>query len=207
MLDYKKASDKELLRLVVREKVNESVVDDLFKEFKTIDRLIATADETELTKIKNIGSIRASQIKAIYELAYRLYKKEYRSELTITSPEDVARIVTPEMRFLKKEHFRILLLNTKNQVINIHTVSVGTLNSSLVHPREVFNIAIKYSSASIICVHNHPSGNPQPSREDISITNRLIESGDILGIRILDHVVVAYGTDKYVSLKEMGYMD
>ena len=106
-----------------------------------------------------------------------------------------------EMEHLKKEHFKIVMLDTKNQIIATEEVSIGNLNSSIVHPREVYKEAIKRSSASIILVHNHPSGDPTPSKEDINITRRLVECGELLGIRVLDHVII--GKKKHISLKEM----
>jgi DNA repair protein RadC len=105
-----------------------------------------------------------------------------------------------EMRYYKKEYFKIVLLNTKNEIISSENVSIGTLNSSLVHPREVFIMAIKKSAASIVLLHNHPSGNSQPSKEDISITKRLSEAGKIIGIDVIDHIILGNGT--YTSLKE-----
>ena len=207
MIDYKKASDEELLRLVVRERRNENVVDDLLREFNTIDCIIATSTEEELLKIKNVGTIRAKQIKGIFELAYRLYTREYTDRRIIKSPYDAAIVVMADMRFLKKEYFKVILLNTKNQIIGVHDVSIGSLNSCIVHPREVFALAIKHSAAAIIIVHNHPSGNVSPSTEDISITRRLIEAGKVIGISVLDHVIVGYGTDRYCSLKEERHLD
>lgn len=212
-MDYKQASDKELLKILVRERNGETVVDDLFNEFNIIDSIIATSTEEELIKIKNIGISRAKQIKAAFELANRLYTREFTNKISIKSPKDVVNIVLPEMRFLQKEYFKILLLNTKNQVIGNYDVSIGSLNASIVHPREVFNLAIKRSAASIICIHNHPGGSgsgnckPTPSKEDLSVTERLVEAGKVIGINVLDHVIVAYGSNKYTSFKEEGYMD
>lgn len=105
-----------------------------------------------------------------------------------------------DMKFLNKEHFRVILLNTKNQIISIEEISIGNLNSSIVHPREVFNIAIRRSANSIILVHNHPSGDSTPSTEDINITRRLIEAGNIIGIKVLDHIII--GDNNYTSLKQ-----
>jgi DNA repair protein RadC len=109
-----------------------------------------------------------------------------------------------EMLGLQKEYFNTILLNTKNQILAIEEISVGSLNSSIVHPREVFNPAIKKSAGSIILVHNHPSGDPTPSREDIDVTARLIEAGKILGIHVLDHIII--GNNNYVSFKERGLL-
>src|SRR5690606_368061 len=109
-------------------------------------------------------------------------------------------LIMEEMRYLKKEHFRIAILDTKNHIIAIEEISIGNLNSSIVHPREVFNIAIRRTANSIILIHNHPSGDPTPSREDINITNRLIEAGNIIGIKVLDHIII--GDNRYLSFRE-----
>ncbi|MCL6614990.1 MAG: DNA repair protein RadC, partial [Firmicutes bacterium] len=114
----------------------------------------------------------------------------------------VSGLVMEEMRFLDREQFRIILLDAKNHVLGIRVVSVGSLSSSIVHPREIFKEAIARSSAAIILVHNHPSGDPTPSHEDIEVTRRLVEAGRLLGIEVLDHVVV--GDNRYVSFKEKG---
>ena len=106
-----------------------------------------------------------------------------------------------EMKYFKKEHFRTLNLDTKNQIISIEEISIGNLNSSIVHPREVFNMAIKKSANSIILVHNHPSGDPTPSKEDIDVTYRLISAGDIIGIKVLDHIIIGY--DRVISMKQL----
>jgi DNA repair protein RadC len=105
-----------------------------------------------------------------------------------------------DMRYLKKEYFKIIILDTKNKVLDVCTISIGSLNSSIVHPREVFHEAVKKSAASILLVHNHPSGETQPSREDINITKRLIEAGELMGIKVLDHIIIGDGV--YLSFKE-----
>ncbi len=123
---------------------------------------------------------------------------------SIRSPEDGANYVMNDMRFLSQEHFVCLYLNTKNQVLHKQTIFIGSLNASIVHPREVFKEAFRRSAASIICVHNHPSGDPTPSREDIEVTKRLVECGRIIGIDVLDHLII--GEKKFISLKEKGYL-
>lgn len=163
---------------------------------------IADASIEELSKIKGIGLAKSVQIKAAVELGRRISSYTQRDIITINTPKDVKNLVMEEMRFLEKEHFRVILLNIKNQLISIEDISVGSLNSSIVHPREVFKPAIKRSSASMILVHNHPSGDPTPSVEDIDITKRLIEAGKILGIEVLDHVII--GNGNYISIKEKG---
>ena len=103
-----------------------------------------------------------------------------------------------------EEHFCILCLNTKNKIVGVHTISIGSLNASIVHPREVFKAALLNNASGIICLHNHPSGDPEPSRDDIETTHRLVNAGNILGVKVLDHVII--GDDRYVSLKEQGAM-
>lgn len=132
--------------------------------------------------------------------------KRYDMEKIVRSPEDAVDIINEVMDFqnLPNEHFVIFTLSTKNEVIGIHTVHVGSVNASIVHPREVFQRAILNNASSIILFHNHPSGNPSPSQEDIQVTRRLVEGGKMLGIDVLDHLIVGYG--KFVSLKEKGYL-
>lgn len=154
----------------------------------------------ELTLIPGMGMAKSCQIIAAIELGKRIATKPKRKKINIKSPGEVASLFLEEMRYLKKEYFKVLLLNTKNEIIMIETISVGNLNSSVVHPREVFCTAIKKSACSIIAVHNHPSGNPEPSRSDVDITQRLAESGELLGIKLIDHLII--GDGNYVSLKE-----
>lgn len=158
----------------------------------------------ELTAIRGIGPAKAVQLRAGIELGRRLSREGRETRLTVRRPQDAADYLMEELRYLKKEHFICLFLNTKNQLIAQETLSVGTLNASLVHPREVFRAAIKCSSASLICVHNHPSGDPTPSPEDVTLTRRLVEAGELVGIDVLDHIVI--GEQQFISLKEQGLM-
>ncbi|OIJ10269.1 hypothetical protein BKP35_14320 [Anaerobacillus arseniciselenatis] len=158
----------------------------------------------ELKKIKGIGDTKAVQLLAAIELGSRVHKLQMEDRIIIRSPEDVSNYVMEDMRFLTQEHFVSLYLNTKNHVIHKKTIFIGSLNASIVHPREVFKEAFRYSAASIICLHNHPSGDPAPSREDIEVTKRLAESGKVVGIELLDHIII--GDQKFVSLKEKGYV-
>lgn len=158
----------------------------------------------ELIGINGIGPAKAVQLKAAIELGRRMAASRVGDRVVIRSPRDAAELLAEQLRYLQKEHFVCLFLNTKNQVIAQETLSIGSLNASIVHPREVFRAAIKYGSASIVCAHNHPSGDPAPSPEDIAITKRLVESGRIVGIDVLDHIVV--GDGHFVSLKEQGMM-
>ncbi|WP_283246416.1 DNA repair protein RadC [Paenibacillus sp. Marseille-Q4541] len=158
----------------------------------------------ELIQIKGIGPAKAIQLKAGIELGQRLAQARLPVKPTIRNPRDAAELLMEQLRYLQKEHFVCLFLNTKNHVIAQETLSMGSLNASIVHPREVFRAAIKCSSASIVCAHNHPSGDPTPSPEDIQLTRRLLEAGEIVGIEVLDHVII--GDGKFVSLKEQGFI-
>lgn len=158
----------------------------------------------QLTAIKGIGTAKALQIKAGIELGRRLARSSMEQTVKIRSPKDAADYMMEDMRYLQKEHFVCLFLNTKNQVLAEEILSMGSLNASIVHPREVFRAAIKRSSASIICLHNHPSGDPSPSPEDVQLTQRLVQAGELIGIEVLDHVII--GDRRYVSLKEQGLM-
>lgn len=156
----------------------------------------------ELEHVHGIGPAKAAQVKAALELGKRSVCADPATRPVINSPADVADLVMEEMRGLDREHFRIMYLSTRNNVLGISSVSVGSLNSSIVHPRECFKEAIRRNANTIILLHNHPSGDPSPSREDMDITKRLAEGGRILGIEVLDHVII--GDKKYVSLKEQG---
>lgn len=158
----------------------------------------------ELVSIKGIGPAKAVQIKAGIELGHRISNSKLPDPVIIRRPEDAAYHVMEQLRYLQKEHFICLFLNIKNHIIAQETLSIGSLNASIVHPREVFRAAIKCSSASIVCVHNHPSGDPTPSSEDIAITERLCEAGQLIGIDVLDHIIIGDGT--FLSLKEQGLM-
>ncbi|MFC0043057.1 RadC family protein [Metabacillus iocasae] len=167
-------------------------------------KLLQHATVDEMTNIKGIGDAKAIQIIAAIELGKRIAQLPSEDRYTIRSPQDGADYMMEEMRILSQEHFVCLYLNTKNQILHKQTIFIGSLNSSIVHPREVYKEAFRRSAASIICLHNHPSGDPTPSREDIEVTKRLKECGDIIGIELLDHLII--GDRKYVSLKEKGYM-
>ncbi len=153
----------------------------------------------ELKQIKGIGKSKACQIIASLELARRINCQPVHGYYHFTSPADVYDYVIAELAFEEREHFIVVGLNTKNYIIGKHLVSVGTLNQTLVHPREVFSWAIKNKCAAIIVVHNHPSGLVKPSDEDIKLTQRILEAGKIIGIELLDHVIVS--RDNYYSLK------
>lgn len=166
--------------------------------------LLKDATIEELTAIRGIGIAKAVLLLSAIEMGKRMQKMKPVERYMIRSPEDGADFVMEEMRDLKQEHFICLFLNTKNQVLHRQTIFIGSLNASIVHPREVYKEAVKRSAASIICAHNHPSGDPTPSQEDIQVTRRLKECGKMIGIELLDHLVI--GDRKFISLKEKGYL-
>lgn len=196
-------SNSELLAVILRTGTrNENVINlsqRIITAFNGINGLLEASQE-DLMKISGIKEAKASQILSMAEMAKRFQTYRSGDSYKINSPADAADLIMVELREFKQEILKVLLLNTKNVVIGIHNASVGSLNSSIVHPREIYKEAIRKSAASIIMVHNHPSGDPSPSSEDIAATTRIKEVGKIVGIELLDHVIV--GDGKYISLRE-----
>lgn len=192
-----------LLRSGTRQKSALEVAQEILSTYKS-DGLasIINVPPSELTRIDGLGPVKVATLLAAIELGLRIAKKPSNNKYVIKTPDDVANYAMPRLRYEKREHFALLLLDTKNQVITFPDVSIGSLNASIVHPREVFRCAISHCASSIILVHNHPSGDPSPSKEDINVTWRLIKSGKILDIEILDHIII--GDNKYTSLKQQG---
>ena len=161
---------------------------------------VANASVEELIQTKGIGPAKATQIKAALEFSRRLESEaSEKPKPILKSPEDVAAEVRSQLKGKRKEHFLVLCLDTRNRLMDRKLVSVGSLDTSIVHPREVFKEAISSCAASVIFAHNHPSGDPEPSKEDVELTKRLSEAGQILGIDVLDHIIVC--DRSYVSLK------
>jgi DNA repair protein RadC len=158
----------------------------------------------ELEKVKGVGEAKAITILAAVELGRRVTSLAPGERTVIRTPDDVVALLMPRFRYETKESFIAVLLSTKNHVLKTPVISVGSLNASIVHPRELFREAINASAASVILAHNHPSGDPAPSPEDISLTRKLVEVGKLLDIPVLDHVVL--GDGKYISLKEQGIL-
>lgn len=165
-------------------------------------RRLADASIEQLSQIRGVGVVKAIEIRAAVELGKRISAFTEEARPVIRCPADVSQLVMSELRHEAREQFKVLLLDTRNQVRRVSTISVGSLTESIVHPREVFREAIRHSSAALIAVHNHPSGDPTPSPEDVQVTQRLCEAGRVVGIELLDHVVI--GDGRYVSLKERG---
>ncbi len=164
---------------------------------------VAEASLEELSKVRGIGLAKAAQLKAAVELGVRTDGRAGGDEkVSLTTPEEVVAAVGGRLRDKKKEYFLALFLDTRNRLIKTAEISVGSLDSSIVHPREVFKEAVAASAASVIFVHNHPSGDTEPSPDDISLTKRLVGAGEIMGIEVLDHVII--GGREYLSLKREG---
>jgi DNA repair protein RadC len=166
---------------------------------------IAGASVEELSKVRGIGPAKACQIKAAFELANRWdSSKSSAAGSIIKSPQDAYIELKARARGQKKEHFWAILLDTRNKVIKSVEISVGSLDSSIVHPRELFKEAISASASSIIAAHNHPSGNPEASQDDIKLSRRLKEAGELVGIELVDHIII--GDGRYISLKREGQL-
>jgi DNA repair protein RadC len=154
----------------------------------------------EMTRIHGLGEAKAAQVKAALEIGRRLLLQQPEQRPQITSPADVAQLLMLEMSHLEQEQLRVVLLNTKNYVLKIETVYIGSINSSAVRIGEVFKNALKVNAAALIVVHNHPSGDPTPSPEDVAVTRQLVEAGKLLDVDVLDHLIIGQG--RWVSLRE-----
>lgn len=165
---------------------------------------LAGSTPEEICRISGMGIAKACRIIAAFELGRRLATRPLPGRVLITSPDSIADLFMEEMRYYRKEFFQVLLLNSKGEIISIEKSSVGDLSSTIVHPREIFSGAVRRSAAAVVFVHNHPSGNPEPSGEDQEVTLRLIEAGKILGIRVLDHIIIGDGI--YVSFRQRNLM-
>jgi len=163
---------------------------------------LARASLNELAALKGMGPAKACQLKAALELGRRLVVATPDQRPKITSPADAANLLMPEMSMLEQEHLRLLLLDTKNAVIASPTIYIGSVNSAVIRVGELFRQAVRENCTSIIVAHNHPSGDPTPSPEDVQVTRRVVEAGRLLDIEVLDHIIIGQG--RYVSLKERG---
>jgi DNA repair protein RadC len=196
-------SNTELLAVILQKgTASENVIDmsnRLLSKY-SIDKL-SECSLTELKSIPGIGDAKAMQIIALFELSKRVNQsKNLKKIIRIESAQDVFNYFVDELKDKKKEHFYVLSLDSKNQIITHSLISIGSLDASLIHPREIFKEAIKNSAASIVLVHNHPSGDPTPSEQDNEVTQLLINSGDMLDIKVIDHIII--GKNKFYSFKE-----
>lgn len=168
-------------------------------------RSLARASFTELTQLDGIGKAKAAQIKAGLELGQRLRNDPRLENRPVNKPEDIFELLGDEMSLLTQEHLKVVLLDTRNRIMEVHEVYKGNVNSSQVRASEVFRAAVKSNATSIVIAHNHPSGNPTPSAQDAAVTSELVKAGNILGIDVLDHVIIGHPDEKsFVSLKEQG---
>jgi DNA repair protein RadC len=197
-------SEAHLLAIIIRNgRAGRSAVDlgrDLLERFGSLAG-IEQAGIRELCSVVGIGPAKAAEIKAAIELGRR-HQKPSLAGASFCSSEDVASYYRPRMKDLKKEMFRCALLDTKNKIIRDEIVSIGSLSASIVHPRDSFKMAIRESAAAVIFIHNHPSGDVKPSQEDIALTRRLVQAGEVLGIQVLDHIIVGDGS--HFSFKDNG---
>ncbi len=200
-------SDSELLAILISTGTKNLSALDLAKllldKFQNL-RGLASRDISELKSIKGIGLAKAITLSAAFEISRRIQASGFVENPMFRSPQDVANYFIPLLRGVKQERFYIALLNSSNRITRIHLVTEGTLNASLVHPREVFRLAITESAASIILIHNHPSGNPTPSNEDITMTKKLVQASKYIDIPILDHLIIA--GDQFTSLAQLGHI-
>ena len=198
-------SDAELLAIVLRTGTSAenvlSLASRLLVRFKGLKGLIQ-AGFAELCQEKGVGEAKAAQVKAALELGRRAISTRKEQRIFIRSPWDAFNLLKDEMSFLEQEHLRVILLNTKNEVLGIPEIYKGSVNTSIVRTAELLREAVRQGCPAIIVVHNHPSGDPSPSPEDVSVTKQLIEAGRTLDIEVLDHIII--GQDHYVSLKERG---
>ncbi len=178
--------------------LNQAAVDKLFHLYPTAEDIL----DVNASCLAKYSGLSIQQVKAIKSILHFMSSSQNTSKL-ICTPEHVAGLLRSKLAFRNQEHFYCLYLNTKNRLIACKQISLGTLNATSVHPREVFRPAILHSAASVICAHNHPSGNPTPSEEDINMTLRLQQTGTIIGIDLLDHII--FGNNSYISLKQQGY--
>jgi DNA repair protein RadC len=200
-------SAQELLALIIGRGVSKksvvTIAQELLIKFGNI-KTISEATIEELCQIKGIGFAKAVQIKACFELGKRKDLEPELKDFDIKEPQGVVKAIRASIKDKAKEHFKLILLNTRNKIIGISTVSIGTLNTSLAHPREIFKEAIIHNAMSVVLAHNHPSNDPEPSEDDLTMTKRLIEAGKILGIEVLDHIIVA--KTGFFSFKEKGLL-
>ncbi len=180
----------------------------LLNKFGSLDQLARSTIE-ELQQVKGIGRDKAIALKSAFTLARRLAQEIQREPPLLDTPDKIADLLREENRCYQVEHFQIILLNTRRRLVRVEQISQGTLDTLLVHPREVFKLAITANASAIVLVHNHPSGDPSPSEADIKVTRDLIRAGQVLKIEVLDHVILGRRTEErardYVSLRELGY--
>ncbi len=209
MYGIESLSNSELLAIIIKTGTKEKTSVELAQEILSIEKgekeniqFLHNVSIEELTKIKGIGRVKATQIKAICELNRRMLRPIEKTQIKIRTAENVAELLINEMKYEKREKVKILVLNTKNILLKILDVSYGGTNSAIIEPKDILSEPIKMGAPKIILVHNHPSGDPTPSKEDIELTKRIYNAAALLGIELLDHIVI--GNQKYISIFSMG---
>jgi DNA repair protein RadC len=203
-------SDAELLSVIIRTGSKDERVIDVANRIlnysKTFPGLIGLnyLSMKDMMTIKGIGRVKAIQLMCITELTKRMAKATNEGGLRFTCPETVANYYMQDMRHLTQEKILLVMLDSKSKILKDMIISSGTVSSSLLSPREIFLHALNYGAVNIIILHNHPSGDPTPSREDINTTKRMKEAGNLIGIKLMDHIII--GDNKYISLGEQGYL-
>lgn len=206
-MDYKDLSnlsnnnDTELLSIILGTKPE--IIKEAVAEYNSVPNFINNYSVEDILKIKGLGKGTITKLEALWELYNRFsINKKLEKNYIISKPEDIYDLVKDDMKYFEQEHFRILMLNTKNIVINIKDIFIGASDSSVIETRKVFKEALKYNAKNITICHNHPSGDPNPSKEDVNISLRIKEAGKIIGIDLLDHIII--GDNRFVSLKYKG---
>ena len=206
-MDYKDLSnlsnnnDTELLSIILGTKPE--IIKEAITEYNSVPNFINNYSVKDILKIKGLGKGTITKLEALWELYNRFsINKKLEKNYIISKPEDIYDLVKDDMKYFEQEHFRILMLNTKNIVINIKDIFIGASDSSVIETRKVFKEALKYNAKNITICHNHPSGDPNPSKEDVNISLRIKEAGKIIGIDLLDHIII--GDNRFISLKYKG---
>lgn len=199
-------TNAELLAIILRNGTKRENVLELSKNLLKENNLKSLSRKrvNVLMRIFGIGQSKACQIVACFELGRRLASFKDKQSNSINNVRDVVKLFLPGISFLKKEHFKSIFLDSRKRIIKDETIFIGSLNASIIHPREIFQAAFEEGAAAIILLHNHPSGDPNPSDDDIKITKQLVKAGEILGIEIVDHIII--GHNKYFSFKEKDYL-
>lgn len=208
LLGVKKLSNAELLAILIGTGTRNVSSTELAGEILALDAegitYFCDCTTEELAAVSGVGIAKASRIVAAVELGKRIATKPRKVKIQISDPADVAALFIEDMRYLKNEVFKVLMLNVKNEIMQIESISTGNINRALVDARDVFRPAVKRGAASVILIHNHPTGNPEPSGEDVRTTVQLKQAGSLLGIKVLDHLIIGDGV--YESLKSSGKM-
>ena len=206
-MDYKDLSnlsnnnDTELLSIILGTKPE--IIKEAIAEYNSVPNFINNYSVKDILKIKGLGKGTITKLEALWELYNRFsINKKLEKNYIISKPEDIYDLVKDDMKYFEQEHFRILMLNTKNIVINIKDIFIGASDSSVIETRKVFKEALKYNAKNITICHNHPSGDPNPSKEDVNISLRIKEASKIIGIDLLDHIII--GDNRFISLKYKG---